>query len=167
MNTQTSIEEIHIRKALHIQKDINSLPDNLRAIFDTCIAKEGCTQESALKEALIYGDIDNLSPELKAIAERYLLENESYQKSLREALVQEDINNLPPELKAIAEKYLSEGAFKTKAWNEVQVHLVIEQLPAHYKSIVDKYLSLDFSHSTALKKAQKEAKKLTQENLNQ
>lgn len=129
MNIQTSIEEIHIRKALYIQKDIDSLPDNLRAIFDTCITKDGYTQESALKEALIY----------------------------------EDINNLPPELKAIAEKYLSEGAFQTKAWNEVQVHLTIEQLPAHYKSIVNEYLSMDFSHSTALRKAKEKTRGLAQE----
>jgi hypothetical protein len=50
--------------------------------------------------------INSLSPELKAVAEKYLGMSHSPKSALEMVRAQEKINNLSPELKAVAEKFL-------------------------------------------------------------
>ena len=53
--------------------------------------------------------INELSPELKAVADKYLEKENSPEIALELAKAQQIINELSPELKAVADEYLEKG----------------------------------------------------------
>jgi hypothetical protein len=68
-------------------------------------------------------EIDHLSPELKAVADKYLGLENTPEEALKQVRAQQEIDHLSPELKAVADRYLGFGNTPEEALKQVYEQL--------------------------------------------
>ena len=97
--------------------------------------------------------IATLTPELKAVAEKYLVMGQAPAAALEQADCQAKINGLRVELKDIAEKYLGLGHTPESAWKQARSFATINVLRPELKEVAEKYLAAGHSPVAALEQA--------------